>query len=163
MNVVSYTEDIWDRLIDDIQHFRSTLNASEPRPEQSRAQLKACEVVCDELLAKLQRAREIAVEPELCKAFRIDVLQIENSRLRKEKERSSNQLARVQTKFAEHRIAAERDRNIQAARTEQAEKQIRSLLAELKGKNQAIAHFERTHRPTRHAKKHPLSRRKRSR
>jgi hypothetical protein len=157
MNVVSYTEDIWDRLIDDIRQIRSDLNAAEPRP-QSEAHLSACKAVCDELLTKLQRAKEIAADPELGKAFRIDLLQIENARLRKSEERATKDLGRVQAKFAEHRAAAERDRDIQAARAAQSEKQVRSLLAELKDKNRAIAHFERTHRPPSRSKKRPPSR-----
>ena len=121
MNVVSFSEDILDRLIEDVQLVRSKLNTPDIRPETSAAHLKACETVCEELISKLQRAKEIAADPEMGRAFLIDVLQIENARLRRELERAAKDLTRVQSKFAEHRIEAERDRNVQAARAVEAE------------------------------------------
>jgi uncharacterized protein YdaU (DUF1376 family) len=161
MNVVSFTEDIWDRLIEEVQQVRSNLNAPDTRPEKSEAHLKACEAVCDELISKLQRAKEIAADPDLGRAFRIDFLQIENARLHREIERIAKGLTRVQAKFAEHRLAGERDRDVHAARGAQADKQIRSLLAELKAKKKAIAHFDATHRAP--PKNRPSSRGKRRR
>jgi hypothetical protein len=146
MNVVSFSEDIFERFIEEVSQLRSELTIPKDGFDKSGAHLKACEAACAQLISKLEHARAIAADPTLVTPQRVAWLQIENHNLKREVERLHKEVARLQDKIAEHRIANEKALNVQTARAVAMDKENRSLRQQLKEKNAAIEKFARTHR-----------------
>jgi chromosome segregation ATPase len=159
MGVVSTSEDILDRLIDDVRSVQNDLVSVGDGRKDAEAHLKRCEQLCEHLLARLEYAKSLATNPNLSNPLRIAVLEIEKSKSDRELKNARKEIERLRNKFSEHRSENEKDLSEVRADLILAENQIRSLRKELKSKNEAIGRFGRTHRVEKSPKTRVLRRR----
>jgi hypothetical protein len=157
MGAASLLENIIERSINDLVQFWDQLQsrADASSIKDFEARLKVCEHSYDDLLRKLQRAKEMAASPELLKALKLDWLQIENGACKREIERLQKELTRIKGKLPENNEHFRTDLERERKRAADAEQDSRALREENKSYRAAIARFKGKHQvePSKHKRR----------